>query len=103
MCKLAWFPSIDRLKVCQCLPAIQEASGRMCSCCDTMSHSFQITSALERPTQEEIPDVERYGHCFSDGVGEISQEMLHACLARVPFGYQSVEDGSAVQVRWFIV
>lgn len=50
--------------------------------------------------QEEIPDILRNGHCFSDGVGEISLELLRLCLAEVSFGYKSVEDVSAIQVGW---
>lgn len=105
MCKLAWFPSIDRLNICQyafmpfrkLLVGFAHAVIR----CPPFTPSDISPLLLCNCTQEEIPDVERNGHCFSDGVGEISRELLQACLARVPFGYQSVEDVSAVQVRWF--
>lgn len=33
---------------------------------------------------EEIPDVERNGRCFSDGVGTMSQSLMHKIWAQLP-------------------
>ncbi|MEW5307231.1 MAG: hypothetical protein WDW36_009639 [Sanguina aurantia] len=73
-----------------------KCAARMGQCFSTTAPTVEV----ERWQQEEIPDIQRNGHCFSDGVGEISLELLRLCLAEVSFGYESAEDVSAIQVRF---
>lgn len=46
----------------------------------------------------QLPDVERGGHCFTDGCGSISSELLQAAVARVPFAPKDNQDVTAIQV-----
>ena len=46
-----------------------------------------------------IPDVERSGHTFSDGCGEISPELLSEVLRLTPFGPRDMAQVTTVQVR----
>ena len=51
-------------------------------------------------SQVSIPDIERNGHCFTDGVGQISGQLLRQALLKVPFALgPNFEQISAVQVR----
>jgi hypothetical protein len=64
--------------------------------------STTVQTALVAPREQVlIPDVERNGFTFSDGVGEISRELLDEVLRGVPFGAArtSPNDVSAIQVR----
>jgi RNA-dependent RNA polymerase len=70
-------------------------------CAARMGQCFSSTvqtSTLAPGEYQMIPDVERNGFVFSDGVGQISEQLLREVLSGVPFARNDVEVISAIQV-----
>ena len=64
------------------------------------AHTFNLPDLMHSHLHFQrhvLPDIERNGFCFSDGVGQISHELLHDVLQRVPFVRED-EHITAIQV-----
>jgi RNA-dependent RNA polymerase len=73
-------------------------------CAARMGQCFSSTvqtSTLSLGEHRLIPDVERDGFVFSDGVGQISEQLLREVLSGVPFARADEEEISAIQVGEF--
>ena len=71
------------------------------NCAARMGQCFSSTvqtSTLSRGEYRQVPDVERNGFVFSDGVGQISEQLLREVVLGVPFARNDVEEISAIQV-----
>jgi hypothetical protein len=70
-------------------------------CAARMGQCFSSTvqtSTLSLGEHRLIPDVERNGFVFSDGVGQISEQLLREVVLEVPWARDGVEAISAIQV-----
>ena len=80
--------AMDKIKI----PA--KCAARLGQCLSSTIETAQVTTHEVKG----LPDVERSGHVFSDGVGRISPALLEEVLSSVPFA--RCQEASAIQVRF---